>query len=246
VTQRNIELPRADPSVHTVGKNHSGDVGRNQLALLRHSGLRPQSHMLEIGCGVGRLVYELAGFMDDGSYVGFDISPNAIAWLNEHYAPVLPNYQFDLLDVHNSRYHRDGNQLAAQIRWPYDDNRFDFACAFSVFTHMRAPDVANYLGELGRVLASGSTGVITCHAVRPDDPPLMFKGRAPMVSIADGVYTTSAEVPEYAIAFDDALIKQMIGAAGLSIVDYIPARWRRATTGDAPVVGQDTFVLSPA
>ena len=246
MAQRNIELPRADPSVHTVGKNHSGDVGRNQLALLRHCGLNPRSQMLEVGCGVGRLVYELAGFLTNGSYVGFDISPNAIAWLDENYAPMLPSYRFDLLDVHNSRYHRDGQVAAAQVRWPYDDDQFDFASAFSVFTHMQAPDVANYLAELARVLTADGIGVITCHAVQPDDPPLLFKGRAPMVRIGEGVYTTSADVPEYAIAFDDALVKQMLDAAGLEIVDYIPARWRRTADAGVPVVGQDTFVVSPA
>jgi SAM-dependent methyltransferase len=246
VAHSNVDLPRADPSVHTVGKNHSGDVGRNQLTLLRHCGLQPQSHMLEVGCGVGRLVYELAAFLDEGSYVGFDISPNAIAWLDEHYAPMLPNYRFDLLDVHNLRYHREGTVSAAQVRWPYANDQFDFACAFSVFTHMQAPDVANYLVELARVLAPAGTGVITCHSVQPDDPHLLFKGRAPMVAVAEGVYTTSADVPEYAIAFDDALIKQMIDAARLTIVDYIPARWRRSATKGVPVVGQDTFVVSPA
>ena len=67
-------LPRPDPTLHPVGGPSTGR-GPNQLSLLRHWGLRPSARVLEIGCGVGRLAYELASYLDGGSYTGFDISP---------------------------------------------------------------------------------------------------------------------------------------------------------------------------
>ena len=87
-------LPEPDMSVHAIGlgRNPQGLDGRrrNQLALLRRFGLQPTSNLLEIGCGIGWLAFDLASFLDEtGSYTGFDISPDAIGWLNEHLAPRL-------------------------------------------------------------------------------------------------------------------------------------------------------------
>src|SRR6478672_3358237 len=97
-------VPPPDPTLHKVGKEDGGRRGVKQLDLLRMFGLNRDSHVLEIGCGVGRLAYELSDQLGpSGAYVGFDISKTAIDWLNEHYAPRLPNFSFDLADVLNPR-----------------------------------------------------------------------------------------------------------------------------------------------
>jgi SAM-dependent methyltransferase len=119
----------------------SAGRGENQLRLLRHWGLRPSSHVLEIGCGVGRLAYELASFLDaDGRYTGFDVSPTAIDWCNEHYAARLPNFRFDLVEARNVRYNPQGGVNPASLRFPYADENFDVVCAFAVFMHMQLPE----------------------------------------------------------------------------------------------------------
>ena len=67
---------------HVVGRNVD-HRGPNQLAL--HYRLVPSANVLEIGCGLGRLAYELALYLDDnGTYAGLDIAPCAIDWLNTH------------------------------------------------------------------------------------------------------------------------------------------------------------------
>ena len=124
-------LPPPDTSLHPVG-GVSAERGANQMRLLRHWGLQPSSHVLEIGCGVGRLAYELADYLDAaGRYSGFDISPKAIGWLNEHYAPRLPNFRFDLVDVRNVRYRPGSDVEATTLEFPYADEQFDVARARS-------------------------------------------------------------------------------------------------------------------
>jgi SAM-dependent methyltransferase len=242
-----VVLPRPDRTVHPVGRDHTGMAARQQLRLLEHCGLQPTSHMLEIGCGIGRLVYELAQVIDGGSYHGFDISPAAIDWLREHYGPSLPAFRFDLVDVTNPRYRPRAGAAPESVRFPYDDDRFDFACAFSVFTHLRLPVIENYLGELARVLAPGGRGVMTFFLIRPgDDRPRLTRGRA-FAPMGDGAWTTDADLPEKAIAFEESLVRRAVADAGLVVVDEVVGRWRRPPRQPGkPSFHKDVLVLSPA
>lgn len=239
---RDISLVRPDPSIHPVGRDHSGVAARQQRALLEQCGVLPSSRLMEIGCGIGRLVYELAGYLDVGSYSGFDISPVAIDWLNQNYAPLLPNFHFDLVEVQNARYHPKAGAEPNHARFPYPDQSFDFACSFSVFTHMQLPDIAHYLDELRRVLQPGGHGIMTFFAITAeDDAPSL---REPFVPIGEGTWTTHPELPERAIAFDEALILQAIADANLTVADRFAGAWHAWST-DAPL-HKDVFVLAPA
>src|SRR5690349_9315550 len=48
------------------------EAGRNQLVALLREGLRPESKVLDIGCGPLRSAYWLVRFLDDGCYYGID------------------------------------------------------------------------------------------------------------------------------------------------------------------------------
>src|SRR5262245_51373922 len=120
------ELPEPDFTIHRTGSVHTPFIGELQRSLLVHCGLTPNTRLLEIGCGVGRLAFELAPILTPhGSYAGFDISPEAIDWLVANYASRLPNYRFDLVDVTNRRYRPDAGSDPAAARFPYADEDFD-------------------------------------------------------------------------------------------------------------------------
>ncbi len=241
---RHVDLPRPDPSVHGVGREYRGLAGKLQFRVLQRCGLEPDLHMLEIGCGIGRLVFELAPFLDRGSYVGFDISPEAIAWLNEHYAPRLPNFRFDVLDIYNARYNRDNTGSAQTVRWPYEDDAFEFACAFSVFTHMRLPEVAHYLTELRRVLRPGRRAVVTFALITDRDrPPYVHAGK-PLVQIDDVSYTRRVERPERGIAYREAAVRATVEQAGLTIVEVIDGSWHGWNSSKPRVVNDAVVVTS--
>jgi SAM-dependent methyltransferase len=218
---REVQLVRPDPTVHPVGRDHSGVAAQQQFELLVRCGLQPSSRFMEIG---------------------FDISPAAIKWLDANYAPALPNFKFDLVEVQNARYHPKAADAAAGARFPYGDDSFDFACSFSVFTHMRLPEIEHYLRELCRVLEPGGRGVMTFFAISSEDevPAL----REPFVPLGGGVWTTHPELPERAIAFDASLIADAVAAAGLEPVDHFDGAWHAWTTGAH--LHKDVYVLSPS
>ncbi len=204
------ELPIADPGLHRVGGDEGGARGPKQLAMLEHFGLEPASAVLEVGCGLGRLAYELASYLDaDGRYTGFDISPEAVAWLNEHYAPRLPGFQFDLADVSNARYRPSATLTPAEAKFPYSDDSFDVVCAFEVFMHVPLAGVRNYLAEIARVLRSGGTAVLTFVVIWDDEGELLHAGR-PFEAIGGGVYTRFPDEPGKSMAYDAELIREIL------------------------------------
>jgi SAM-dependent methyltransferase len=237
-------------SVHAIGlgRNTQGLEGRrkNQLALLERYGLEPSSRLLEIGCGIGWLAYDLAAHLDDsGSYAGFDVSPEAIGWLNEHLAPRLANFRFDLVDIVNPRYRPKGPRTADEIVFPYADRQFDLLCAFGVFMHVEKHGIERYLQEIARVLEPGRPALLSFMALTPDDEQPR-NGRRAYVSIEPGVYTNRPDREGWSLAYDDALIRTMIADAGLTLVAYEEGAWHgRRDAGGQTVPGADLYVVSP-
>jgi SAM-dependent methyltransferase len=239
------ELPLPDPALHNVGKDGvAGDRGAQQLGLLEHYGLTPSSDVIEVGCGLGRLAYELASYLDDdATYIGFDIAPAAIEWLQTSYAPRLPGFRFDLLRVHNERYQPDEDIGPERVRFPYPDGAADVACAFEVFMHVSPEGVRNYLAEMARVLRPGGVAVVTFMAIYPDEHEPRHAGR-PFVQIADGVYTRFPDRTSTSMGYDVALVRSMLDDAGLEEVGSIAGRWHTPWVEPPPLShGCDLFAV---
>ena len=126
--------------------------GRLTLAALgRVAGVTPSFHILDVGCGIGRLAVAMPGFLDaDGGYEGFDIVPEGIEWCQQHIVSPHDNVRFTLADVYNKEYNPKGRVQPADYRFPYQDETFDAAVLISVFTHMLPRDVDRYVGEIAR------------------------------------------------------------------------------------------------
>ena len=57
----------------------------------------PSSHILDIGCGIGRLAIAMPDFLDtNGGYEGFDIVPEGIEWCKQHIVGPYDNIHFTL------------------------------------------------------------------------------------------------------------------------------------------------------
>lgn len=100
------DIPPPDPRIHNTGsEGPDGNRGKDELELLKHFGMLPSSDILDVGCGIGRLAYECASYLDVGAtYTGLDIEPVVIEWLNVNYASRLPGFRFTLLDVYGELY----------------------------------------------------------------------------------------------------------------------------------------------
>jgi SAM-dependent methyltransferase len=137
-----------------VGDSDFAATGRALAVLARELGrIGPESRVLDVGCGSGRLARELVGGLrPPGAYVGFDVDPEAIAWCRRAYAS-HPQAGFVHADLANGFYAPRGRAAAGTYAFPVPDGWADCVVATSVFTHLLAADTARYLDESARVLA---------------------------------------------------------------------------------------------
>ncbi len=220
---------------------------RNQIAMLERYGFQPTSQVLEIGCGVGWLAYDLASQLTDaGSYAGVDVSGPAIEWLDANYASRLPNFRFDLLDVKSKSYRPKGALKSEAIRFPHDDDRFDVVCSFNTLMYLDQAGIANYLRETNRVLRAGGVGLMTLKAVIGGDA--QARVGSSYKRPRDGVYKPR---DGFAMAYDDTLIRSMIDQAALDIHAFEIGTWHKESSAPASTAisadqqpGPDLYVLT--
>ena len=123
----------ADPASHYkyIGRSAKGataidEACAHQLDFLRGRGLEPHHVLLDLGCGSLRAGVGFIPFLDEGCYLGLDISAEALRRGIEEEVPA------DLLD-------RKRPAFVVSDGWEFDlfDRRPDYIIANSVFTHLR-------------------------------------------------------------------------------------------------------------
>ncbi len=224
--------------------------------------LGPSTAVLDIGCGSGRVAAALTKVLDadrGGSYEGFDIQPDSIAWCRKAITGRHPNFRFQIADLRNAQYNPRGELTASEYRFPFEDARFDLALASSLFTHLRPFEGEHYLEEAARVLRDGGHLFSTWFLINGEAEELLAAGLAPARGgFQKGPrppirldYTFTDErgnefrsphehTPEHLIAVSEDLVRAQHERAGLEVVTvrYGPWPGRR----DGRLGGQDLIV----
>ena len=233
------QMERVPPRRETfIGGGDFVSVGENFFITLKRHGLTPEMNVLDVGCGQGRMARPMIGFFESGRYRGFDIVQSGIEWCQKEYVG-LDHFEFSHADVFNERYNPSGRVAAKDFKFPYADDSFDRIFLTSVFTHMFADDIANYLSEISRVLRPGGQSLITWFLLdeisrKSQHRVLNFKYEIDPVS-----RTTVKSNPEAAIAFDIDYVKSLYERSGLSVIDIEPGTWSRP---DSPYNLQDLVI----
>ncbi|MDP6401055.1 MAG: class I SAM-dependent methyltransferase [Candidatus Marinimicrobia bacterium] len=118
-------------------------------------GCTPQSRVLDVGCGFGRLPIGMLQVFDLDSYVGVDVHKQSIKWCERFIERNNPNYRFQHLNIINARYNRKGVELKDGFQFPLDSESVDIIYLFSVFSHMTVEDMRVYLKDFFRILVRG-------------------------------------------------------------------------------------------
>ena len=199
------------------------DTGRDKLEFfVEMAGLRPSDRVLDIACGVGRLAIPLTTYLNRrGSYDGFDIKEELIEWCQSKISARRTNFQFQLAKV-ATRWSPNEQVSVDRYRFPYPDDRFDFAYAGSIFTHILPGGASNYLRQTARVLRPGGRLVATW---------LVFNKRTlQLTRTTDSVERSwkfdhgdfrvkDDDQPEASIAYEEGAVRRMYAEAGLEILE---------------------------
>lgn len=204
-----------------TGRGNFLEVGEEFVGYYRRlAGLKPDAAVLEVGCGMGRMAIALTGYLNEaGRYEGLDIVPAGIKWCASRITPRFPRFRFQLAAVANDLYRKGIGQSPESYVFPYPDDTFDFVTLGSVFTHMSAEAVANYLREIGRVLKPSGACLITWYVIDAESRALIAEGksRLAMTPHAGPTWSVSRKNPEHDTAFEIDWIREAYAAAGLAL-----------------------------
>ena len=175
--------------------------------------LRPDERVLDIGCGCGQMALQLERYLDgNGSYVGVDIHRPSIRWCQKNIGSRRSNFQFAHIDVRNLAYNPGGTHRAETYQFPFDERSFDLILLKSVFTHMRPPEVSNYLREVSRLLKSNGRCLATFFLLNEEQTRLALEGANDVAfKYGEGVWRYRLEQsPESAVAYDESYVMQLL------------------------------------
>jgi ubiquinone/menaquinone biosynthesis C-methylase UbiE len=193
-------------------------------------GVTPNAHVLDVGCGCGRLARALPGYLSsEGRYEGFDIAQVLIEWCKQRLEPQLPNFHFSLADVRIRDRNPEGVIAPTAFRFPFPDNTFDLAIVSSVFTHMLPDEIENYTAQLSRVLKPDGLCFMSAFLFDSEAEVAVAKGstifdfRHPI----GPCLTFDRERPDEGVACRQQWFLKLIERSGLRIDVVRPGNWRR-------------------
>lgn len=229
-------LPVPPPEKWFVG---DGDFRAIGAEFLRHfvefGGLRPGAAVLEIGCGIGRMALPLTQYLDPetGSYDGVDVVRDGVDWCAETLTPVYPRFRFHHRDYANDVYNPAGALAAASEPLPFSGSHFDFVLLTSVITHLRTADMVGYARDIGRLLKPGGRCFLSLFLMNGPARDGLKADRRRLAFDPDGTgpeYLADPDHPAAAVAYDEAFLLDVFGAAGLHLAK--PPAYGHWATGD--------------
>jgi len=211
-----------------IGKEFQ-ELGAGLIGEMIRDGLiLPDYHVLDVGCGLGRLARALTQYLSPaGVYYGIDITKSSIDWCTEHYRN-HPNFHFIHADLFSTEYNPTAVTPAADYRFPFESNSFDFIFSTSLYTHLVLKDAANYMSEMGRVLKPGGSMWNSFLLLDEISEPLTRVSKRPDVHMPfeiDGGLTAIPHNPEALIGFRRETIESIHAVHGLQIEDIRNGSW---------------------
>jgi cyclopropane fatty-acyl-phospholipid synthase-like methyltransferase len=167
--------------------------------------LKPDSRLLDWGCGAGRLAIGIAEQMGRiGLYHGVDIQKHLIDWAQRHLGS-REGFQFTHVDLANPRYNPSGSHHRTI---PGADGDYDAFYAYSVFSHLLSEDTAAYLGEVARLLRPGGKAFVTA---------FVEDGVEDEAENPEGYGPLKWSGPLHCVRFNRDFFEGMVKEAGLSV-----------------------------
>ena len=253
-----IKLDTSDPTIileswpdqgMTIDFKKGGQKTFDQMNQLTK--LKPDYHVLDIGCQLGRLALPLSKFLNkNGRYEGIDIIYEAIDWCNKHISPKFPNFNFTLADVYNGWYNPTGKYKSHEYKLPYEDSSFDHVIVISVFTHMLTKDLNHYISEISRVMKKGATAWITFYLLNDETKQLLDlkETHIDFKYDFDGFRSIRNDKPESSVAWEESIVKNVCEKNELEIIKPIQyGGWRYAkdfSRKSGTIAIQDIVIVS--
>ncbi len=211
-----------------IGSGDYLNVGKQFFSHFEKYGdLTPDSSILDIGCGIGRMAVPFTDYLSPkGRYEGFDIVKMGIDWCTKNISSRYPNFNFKLIPLRNDLYRLDTHQKAAELKFPYEDESFDFVFLTSVFTHMLPEDVENYISEIKRVLKKDKKCFATFFIIDEENETVKNPNRLKEFPYDKGNYSLMDQsVKEANVAYQKNYLFDLLKNHNFEISNFIKGNW---------------------
>lgn len=146
----------------------------------------PSPHVLDIGCGCGKMARFLC-LHPDLHYTGIDIFKPAILWCRKNFEHLAGRrFRFEHFDGYSEVYNPRGTIRPSEYRLPVDTSSIDVTICASLFTHLYEPDLVHYLEEIHRVTKMGGRALVSIHNEPP--PGERFAGDHSRIDIEESYF----------------------------------------------------------
>lgn len=228
-----------------TGRGDFISTGKHFIDLLtKHASLTPDSYVLDIGCGIGRLASALIDVLSEkGKYEGFDIVETGINWCKKNIQKKYSNFNFTHIPAFNKLYNIKATNLSSNLKFPYPNNYFDIAVATSVFTHMLFEELENYVSEIQRTLKPGGRAMLTFFILDKNSQKYMINSEINFPISKGKYYVMDERVPEANVAYPEEVINELFIQNNLEILLRIPGRWSTAPIYQNSTEFQDTYFI---
>lgn len=220
------------------------ETGIAGVATLRHFGLQPGHHILDPGCGLGRLAVALTQYLSpEGRYEGFDVFREGIEWCSHAITPRYPNFRFTHADVMTTREAPDAETQSEDYTFPYGDEEFDFVVLISVFTHMLPEGFDRYLSEIARVLKQDGRVMASFFLLTDETLGQLDAGQNPQQPLHDFGDHRLADLkfPEDTVAYRESHVRSLFERLDLEMIELIRGDW---ATKDHPRLGRQDVIVA--
>jgi len=213
----------------TINSGDPEKIGQEFLTLFKElGGLKKDDDVLDVGSGFGRMALPLTGYLSSNSrFEGIEPLARGVKWCSTKITPKFRNFRFQKLDVKNGMYNPNGKILAADYKFPFEDESFDFIILTSVFTHMLPAALENYVSEISRVLKPGGSCFITYFLLNDESTELINQGKS-LYSLkysCENYRIESQENPEYVVAYPEEVILDFYKKNGLKYQPPYYGKW---------------------
>jgi SAM-dependent methyltransferase len=188
------------------------------------AGLRPQDTILDVGCGCGLMAIFLKDYLaEGGSYTGVDIHKPSVRWCAKNIGTKSPSFRFEHIDVINRAFNPKGTRAAEDYSFPFAEHTFDVILLKSVFTHMRPPEMENYLKEISRLLKPNGRCLATFFLLNEEQAKLAAEGKQKLdFRHGEGPWRYVYEQrPESAVAYEEGYVRDALRKCGLTLQEPI-------------------------
>jgi len=185
------------------------------LHFVSHGYATLASDVVDIGSGVGKSAvalrdFDFMGARFHGSYHGFDVDPEMVAWCRAHFPE--DRFRFTRVDARSTVYNPDG--IVERPRLDRPDASADLVFSQSLFSHLLEDHVRHYLAESRRILRPRGVMLMTFFCMDDLRALDLLGGRWSFANAIGPAFVENLDYPESAVAYDREWMLDAARAAG--------------------------------